>query len=209
MNRGRRRANASVMTSNTQVRLLCALTPVLLLSFGGCETRRVVRGTPMLGSLPGAEVGAKIRPTEAGGSGNEGLVVDESEERLRIEHPDGTVTLVSRTGRQLMAHIFTTIDDDEGELFVEQVLSDMSKKEFAQRGVDPIEGFRYLQTHERAIRKLFNAIPMGEFTPGVFMKAQGDNVFRLEAPKLLHRQLAWTFMDMVFENGAWRLRWFG
>ncbi len=175
----------------------------------GCETRREIRGTPMLGSLPGAQVGERIRPAGGNRARGMGEIVDESEVRLRIEHEDGSVTLVSRTGRQLMAHIFTTIDSDEGELFVDQVLSEMSKREFAQRGIDPLEGFKYLQTHERAIRKLFNTIPMGEFTPGVFMKAQGDNVFRLEAPTLLHRGLAWTFMDMVFERGSWRLRWFG
>ena len=175
----------------------------------GCEERRVVRGSPMLGSLPGAQVGSAIRPTEPARENRRVAVIDESEASLRVEHPDGSVTLVSRTGRQLMSHIFTTLDQDEGELFVEQVLSEMTRREFAQRGVDPMEGFRYLKTHERAIRKLFNAIPMGEFTPGTFMKPQGENVFRLEAPKMLHRNLAWTFMDMVYEDGHWRLRWFG
>ena len=206
MNRPAGLANRAPSARARTALIALALAPLVMLS--ACKTERVVRGSTMLASLPGAQVGEKIRATK-GTPKPGGEVVDAGEERLRIEHPDGTVTLVSRTGRQLMAHIYTTLENDEGELFVDQVLSEMSKREFAQRGVDPIEGFRYLQNNQRAIRKLFNAIPMGEFTPGVFMKPQGNNVFRLEAPKMLHKQLPWTFMDMVFENGGWRLRWFG
>ncbi len=187
--------------------VLAGLGIALLAS--GCVERRVVRGSPMLGSLPGAEVGAKIRPTERDRKPGAAPVIDEEDARLRVEHEDGSVTLISHTGRQLMAHIYTTLDQGEGELFVEQVLSEMSKKEFSQRGVDPLEGFAYLKNNERAIRKLFNTIPMGEYTPGTFMQPQGGGVYRLSAPKLLHRELAWTFMDIVFERGGWRLRWFG
>lgn len=207
MNRSGPGAKRGGMRSCRSILLVGAGLAVL--AAGACETRRVVRGSPMLGSLPGAEVGAAIRPTEGVAKDRRTVVVDESEASLRVEHPDGSVTLIARTGRQLMSHIFTTLDQNEGELFVDQVLSEMTKREFAQQGVDPMEGFKYLKQHERAIRKLFNTIPMGEYTPGTFMKPQGENVFRLEAPKLLHRTLAWTFMDMVYENGHWRLRWFG
>jgi len=189
--------------------VVAGVVAVAALMLGACETYREVRGSPMLGSLPGAQVGERIRPTSSAKKGRAEQIIDESESTLRIEHDDGSVTLVSHTGRQLMSHVFTTIDQDEGELFVEQVLSEMSRREFAQRGVDPLEGFNYLKSHERAIRQLFQTIPMGEYTPGTFMKPQGNNVYRLQAPKLLHRDLPWTFMDMVFERGGWRLRWFG
>ncbi|MEZ6243137.1 MAG: hypothetical protein R3B57_08850 [Phycisphaerales bacterium] len=183
---------------------------VLLLVAGGCRYQRVVKYEPMLSGLPGAQVGTDVTTKGAKKSvQGKGEVLDAEKQTLRIEHEDGTVILVSKTGRQLMAHIYTTLANNEPELFVDQVLSEISKKEFAERGVDPLEGFKYLQQHQDVIRKLFNAMPMGEFTPGVFMKAQGDNVFRLELTGLGKRGLTWTFMDMVFEHGGWRLRWFG
>lgn len=198
------------MRVDVRAALAIAALTLAALAATGCRYERVVRYEPMLSGLPGAEVGADV--TTRGSKKKQSAepeVIDAEEQTLRVEHEDGSVTLVSRTGRQLMSHIYTTLAEDEAELFVEQVLSEMSKKEFAQRGVDPVEGFRYLQQHQTEIRRLFNAMPMGEFTPGVFMKAQGNNVFRLELTGMGARGLAWTFMDMVFEKGGWRLRWFG
>lgn len=188
-------------------RLTLMLALVSAVPLAGCRYERVVKYEPMLSGLPGAQVGADVTTGEKRSSAT--AAVDAAQETLRIERPDGSVQLISRTGRQLMSHIYTTLENGEEDLFVEQVLSEMSKKEFAERGVDPREGFAYLKQNERAIRKLFNAIPMGEFTPGVFMKPVGNNVFRLEVSGLGARGLGWTFMDMVFENGGWRLRWFG
>ncbi len=176
---------------------------------GGCRRyERVVRYEPMLSGLPGAEVGSDVTTAGAKRAG-EPEVVDAGEETLRVEGVDGSVVLVSKTGRQLMAHVYTTLANGEADLFVSQVLSQMSKDEFRERGVDPLEGFEFLRENQELIRALFNRIPMGEFTPGVFMRAQGNNVFRLGVQGIGARGLTWTFMDMVFENGGWRLRWFG
>ncbi len=177
---------------------------------GGCRRyEKVVRYEPMLSGLPGAEVGGDVTTRGAKKRSEGPEVIDASEQTLRVEREDGSVVLVSKTGRQLMAHVYTTLANNEADLFVEQVLSEMSKKEFAREGVDPREGFEFLRQNQAAIRALFNRIPMGEFTPGVFMRAQGNNVFRLGLQGIGARGLSWTFMDMVFEHGGWRLRWFG
>jgi len=56
---------------------------------------------------------------------------------------------------------------------------------------------------------LLAQMPMGEFTPGLYLKPMGRNIFRLELPPKISKGLNWTFVDMVVEFGKWKLRWFG
>jgi hypothetical protein len=56
---------------------------------------------------------------------------------------------------------------------------------------------------------LLARMPMGEFTPGLFLKPLERNTFRLQIPPRAAQGLNWTFVDMVVERGKWKLRWFG
>lgn len=174
----------------------------------GCETEeKVVRYRPILAAVPGAQ--SNTAPV---GDPFEGRRVDPAAtdaDSLVIELPDGTIKLVSKTGRQLMAHIINTIDKGERELFVEQVLSEITKREFYDRGLDPGEAFDEFRKRRADIMKLFNLMPMGEYTPGVYMKGVGGGVQRLKVSGPSAMDLRWNFMDMNYEAGGWRLRWFG
>lgn len=172
---------------------------------GGCETEsRVVSWNPPLGRLPGAETQMPV--TGPRGSYNDPTKLPEA--RLREESPDGKVTLRARTGRQLMQHIYTTLRDGERDLFAEQVLSRRTRSEYEVRGLDPRQAFDTLLARAEDIQALFDAMPMGEQTPGVFLEPMGEGVMRFRVTGRAAMDLRWTGIDMVMEDGSYRLRWF-
>lgn len=183
------------------------LTIALMLVAGGCGYERVVYYNPPMAGLPGAVTG--IKPTgQTKGAGEEAIGA-----KIVIEHEDGTIELISRNGLQLLTHIhnlLTAEDAEEAEqLFTEQILSDLTKQEFIDRGYDPAEAFKELKRREQDVMVLLAQMPMGEFTPGLYLKPMGRNIFRLELPPKISKGLNWTFVDMVVEFGKWKLRWFG
>ncbi len=192
---------------STHPRLLmilgCALL-IIALPIGGCRYERVISRTSILSGLDGSEsaIPAK-RPTQALPD-----FLRTPDEGIRIEHDDGTITLYSKSVRQLMAHITATIQNDERDLFVEQVLSSITKEEFHERGLDPGLAFDELANRQRDIFRMFYYMPMGEYTPGLFLETIGRNVFRLKLPRANNESLYWIGLDVVFEKGNYRLRWF-
>ncbi|MBX3365963.1 MAG: hypothetical protein KF912_01440 [Phycisphaeraceae bacterium] len=196
------------MARRADANLPAVLVAVCAIASGGCETEeKIVRYRPILAAVPGAQ--SNTAPV---GDPFEGRRVDPSAtdaKSLVVELPDGEKVLVMKTGRQLMAHIINTIDANERDLFVEQVLSEATKKEFLERAIDPGEAFDLLKKRRMDIMKLFNLMPMGEYTPGVYMKGVGGGVQRLRVVGPSATDLRWNFMDMNYERGGWRLRWFG
>jgi hypothetical protein len=87
------------------------------------------------------------------------------------------------------------------------MLSTVTKQEFHDRGFDPVEAHREMVRRQKDIRALFQAMPAGEFTPGVLMQNVGRNTFRLAIKGDPH--LRWSFIDVVLEQGNYKLRWFG
>jgi len=176
--------------------IVCAAT------CAGCvETRVIPKTKPILAGLPGVEGG----PGEVPASSRPEILAPVEE--IRVDNPDGTVTLRSPTVRNLMRHILQTVMDDERELFTEQVLSKITRSEFTERGYDPGTAFDEVQRRIDDVRSLFRAMPAGEFTPGILMQSVGRNVFRLRAEG--DESMRWNYMDVVFESGDFKLRWFG
>ena len=189
----------------------------------GCQPEeKIVRYRPILAAAPGAvsatePVGPRFEgsysdPTasrDASGAPVMGELDENGRPRTYIELPDGTKRLISPSGRHLMSHIINTIDDNDRELFLDQVLSNVTKNEFMTRGLDPGIAFDELRRRRTDIIRLFDKMPNGEFTPGMLMKNVGNGVQRLRVYGTKATELKWTFMDMRFEEGQWRLRWFG
>lgn len=133
---------------------------------------------------------------------------------IRQELPDGEIVLRSRTARDLMVHIQRALTDRnrdlERELFTDQVLSDKTWAEYESRGLPPERAYDDLLARRDDVLLLFNRIgPLGQNSPQVIMRSLGDNVIRLQVTGLARDGLRWTFMDMILEDGNWRLRWFG
>ncbi len=183
----------SLITAGLGAAVLCA----------GCQETRVIhKRKPILSGLPGSVGGGgEVIP---GASRPEIL---QPVEQIRVNNPDGTVTLRSPTVRDLMRHILQTLSSDERDLFTEQVLSKITRQEFFERGYDPATTFDELIRRRSDLRRLFQAMPAGEFTPGILLEPVGRNVFRLRAEG--DESMNWKYMDVVFESGDFKLRWFG
>ncbi len=178
---------------------------LLLLTLSGCTYEKIVSQSGLLVGLQGAE--SQIPAKRRGKAAPD--VLRTPDQGIRIENEeDGTVTLYAKSVRQLMIHITTTLDKDEKDLFVQQVLSQRTKDEFHERGLDPGLAFDELKKHERDIGRLFYFMQMGEYTPGLFLQTISRNTFRLKLPRTTHESLYWIGLDVVFEQGNYRLRWF-
>ncbi len=181
---------------------------VAAVALAGCRYEREVSRRGLLSRVQGAQRGgdAPVRERrDSDGAFDE--VVDGPIPTLRREDEAGNITLISNSARDVMAHVVTTLRDEEEELFLEQVLSKRTVEEFHERGFDPVWAYRELKRRERDVRQLYTLMPYGEFTPGLFLKTIGQNTFRLGVRP--SRGMSWTYVDVVVERGVWRLRWFG
>lgn len=182
-----------------------AVLVLIACSGAACEREvRVVKYNPFLGGLPGAESGMPVVRNLGDYADPTAIPLDQ----LVRESEPGKKTFVAKSGRHLMIHIYNTLKDNDKELFVREVLSSITKTECFEQAVDPGEAFDYLKAREEDVRALFDLMPSGEQTPGVFMQPVGKNIYRVQVSGLGTSDLAWTGFDMVMEKGNWKLRWF-
>ncbi len=205
-----RDAHARPIESPVTARSITHCIGILFVSLSACTQERIVRANQPLAGLPGATGGFGV-PADRRFNFPDPAAAPEG--GIRQEAADGAITLYARSGRQLMAHIYTTLQNNERGLFAEQVLSSVTRAEFVSRGKDPAEAFDLLKKDERHVLKLFDQMPQGEHTPGVVWQKlgtiDGKNLVRLGVSGLAARDLRYTHFDMVMERGNWRLRWFG
>jgi len=175
--------------------------PLLL----GCVEKKVVYRRPLLSGLPGAVSGGEAVAAKPRGYQDPSRI---DSGKITIENPDGTKTLISRSARQLMAHIYQTLLDDDRDLFTEQVLSEMTKEEYRAHNLDPKRAFDELKRHRSDVEALFARMPMGEYTPGILLQNAGRGVMRVALSRQAADKLMWRGFDMVMEGGNWKLRWF-
>ena len=192
------RAAAAILTCY----LLFAICSLPLAS---CATEtKVIKYHPMLAGLPGSQTGT---PVVRGDNYVDPTVVPP--DKLVVEDPvTHKKVLTAKSGRHLMVHIYNAITANDKETFVDQILSTASKQDCADRGVDPGECFDELVRRKEDVFALFNAMPGGEGTPGVYVQNLAPKVERIKVEGLAAQGLAWTGMDMVMEKGNWKLRWF-
>lgn len=169
---------------------------------------RVVRYNPPLANLPDAEAGDDVTSRQRR-QRRQADPLRQEPNQVRVETDDGEERLISRSPRLLLRHIRDALINDDADIFADQILSEISIDEFYEHGIDPREGFAHLKEHEDDFMALFSRMPMGEQTPGIFMRRVGNNVYRLEVTGPGARELHFRYMDVVSEGGEWRLRWFG
>jgi len=177
---------------------------LLMTTLAGCTYERVVSQSGLLSGLDGAQ--SQI-PTKRQARALPDFLRT-PDQGIRVENEDGTITLYSKSVRQLLAHLSTTIANGERELFIEQLLCQLTKDEFYDRGLDPSLAFDELVRRERDVGRLFYFMPMGEYTPGLYLKTIGRNTFRLKLGRANNESLHWIGIDVVFEDSNYKLRWF-
>jgi hypothetical protein len=152
----------------------------------------------MLSGLPGTESGGALVSERPRGYRDPSQI---DGGKITIEREDGSKVLVARSARHLMAHVYTTLKEEEKELFTEQVLCEATRAEFRARGLDPGEAYEELKRREADVVALFGRMPMGEYTPGVLMRQLGDGIYRVALAPKAAEGLAWCGFDMVWEGG--------
>ena len=76
-------------------------------------------------------------------------------------------------------------------------------------GLSPDLAYTDLKKNRKEIAKLFNRMPMGEYSPNVLMEQLARNVIRVRLTGQAKKGMdKWTGFDMILEKGNWRLRWF-
>ncbi|MDX2018127.1 MAG: hypothetical protein SFY95_10885 [Planctomycetota bacterium] len=184
--------------------LLCALASLV-----ACTEERVVRSRPAFAGLPGA-TGAQIIDEERDKRlAESGLApsADQQPER-EVVNPDGTRTLLTRNVRDLMFHVASTLQKNERDLLVGQLLSRTTIAEFVERGLDPALAFDLLKSMEPDIRELFSKLPGGELTPGSIMQPLPGRAVRLRLPIEVAGRDRLIGFDVIPERAQWKLRWF-
>ncbi|MEO1128568.1 MAG: hypothetical protein AAFX05_02545 [Planctomycetota bacterium] len=196
----------------------CAgLMLVLAVLTGGCAEERVVGVRGGLQSIPGATGGirAETPDTRGGDTAWAGTLAAYQPEvdgepvegrPLRIaQEPDGSIILLNRSPRELVINLHETLRDQEHDLLFEQVLSEQTKQRYRDRSRDPRDAVTWLARNERPIQELLATMPAGEQTPGAFLQPLGDNAYRIEAPGRELLDLKYSSLDVVVEQGQFRL----
>jgi hypothetical protein len=187
-------------------------TPIILalaVAISGCKPEeKVVRYKPFFSGLDGVETREPtVIEQQPGMAGTEDAEITDDD--LIIENEDGSKTLISRSGLQLMSHIRRLLAEGDADTFASQVLSQVTRDEYNQRQIDPRESFKTLKEREKDILLLFARMPMGESSPTVIVDQLGRNTFRVRVTGDARRGLGrYTGMDMIMEKGNWKLRWF-
>ncbi len=184
--------------------IVCTLCTLGTSILSACTYERVISRSSLLGGLDGAQSQIPERQTAQALPD----FLRTPDEGIRVEDEDGAITLHMKSIRQLMAQITSTLQNGEKELFVDQVLSTVTKEEFYERGLDPALAFDELLLHYKDIGRLFYFMPMGEYTPGLYLENIGRNMFRLKISRIRNESMYWIGIDAVFEKGNYRLRWF-
>lgn len=180
-------------------------------SMPGCMERRIiaVRGNN-IAALPGAQGGIKpdVPRQRVTSTWESILTADappppgmpiEGEPNRRVL-PDGSVHLVSKSPRHLVAHLRDVIQRDEMDLLYEQLLSEHTKEWYRNRGRDPREAIEYIERNATEMRELLMDLPMGEGTPGARFENAGRNAFRLRAPGAAWSDKRFTTIAMRIER---------
>lgn len=195
------------MSTSRHFRSAATAAALAVLAAGCQREEKIINYKPFFAGIEGAKTqtpATQERPpvlaeaSEADGS-----------DPLVKKNPDGTTTLLSRSGLHLMHHIRTQLAGDDAQLFADQVLCSVTREEYRARGLDPRDAFKTLKPHLPEITKLFSRMPLGEHSPNVRMETVGRNIFRVQLRGRGAEGLeTYTGFDMMLEKGHWRLRWF-
>ena len=204
------------------LRLLLFVVPAwaFMACMGCAMEERIVAVRGGISSLPGAEgklvragprrsSGATWAATLADSVGElPGRAVEGNELRRRL--PDGQIKLYAFSPKDLIGHLRDTLAAGEWELIYSELLSDQLKANYRERGRDPErEAVEYLQRNAQDIRQLLSIIPAGEETPGAHLQKVGRNWYRLSPAGGRNLDLRFSAIEMVVEEGVFRLKMLG
>lgn len=197
------------------IHTITAIAATLILV--GCETEeRVVAIRGPLRGLPGAveqgpsdtsgsshDLSSALDKADPAGANAPGEPVDGNPFRRKLA--DGSIVLLSRSPRQVVMHLAQTLQNGEDDLLYDQVISQQLKDNYSKRGLDPHLAVDDLKRDAKQVYKLLNAMPLGDATPGATMANIGRNMFEITAPGAELLDQRYTRLQVILENGSFRL----
>lgn len=180
--------------------LMVGLAGALAVGLTGCVEEKVIYNRPMFAALPNAQVNQVV--TMPRGYQNVAL-----KPKVEVDPKDPNKKFVTATnGRQLMVNIYNALAKQDRATFNEQILSaDINNSTEALGSGGAGTTFEELYERSDDVVELFNRIPMGEYTPGVYMEKVKAGVFRVKLYGPTARGLHYTGFDMSLEKSSWRL----
>ncbi|MBY0262538.1 MAG: hypothetical protein K2Q20_09350 [Phycisphaerales bacterium] len=184
-----------------------AVLAALALALGGCASEEnVVKYRPFFTGIQGAEFATDpINPSK--GYVDPTAVADN---RIVIEHDDGSRTFIARSPRHVMVHVETLLDEDDprsDRVLLDQLVSDKTKEFYRSEGKDPLSFVTDLRARRKDVAKTFGRMPMGEHTPTVLIDQPGDNIWVLRITGGAGKDLVFTKVWFRLEGTQWRLMW--
>jgi hypothetical protein len=172
---------------------------------GGCQPEeKVLRYKPFLANVPGAQTRMPTVGPKYEGFRDPTAVPDDKVVR---QNPDGSVTLVAKSIRQLMILVQKTLAEDRDDLLYEQVVSEEAKQQYRDKGKEPLEILAYLKEHRQDISTLFSRMPFGEQSPNVILDQPGNRTFHLKLTGLATKGSNFHHLWAIMEHGTWKLLW--
>lgn len=179
----------------------------LALALSGCASEEnVVKYRPFFTGIQGAEFATDpVNPSK--GYVDPTAVADN---RIVIEHDDGSRTFVARSPRHVMVHVETLLDEDDprsDRVLLDQLVSEKTKEFYRSEGKDPLSFVTDLRARRTDVAKTFGRMPMGEHTPTVLIDQPGDNIWVLRITGSAGKDLVFTKVWFRLEGTQWRLMW--
>lgn len=128
----------------------------------------------------------------------------EQEGNLTVENEDGTITLNSPRPEHLIAHLRQHIVEGNADLIHDQLLAQAAKQAYADQGLDSHDAAHWLIANQRDVLLLLGRFAGGLSSPDVVSQSMG-NGFRLRLAPHLERSFRFTTLDIVYENGQFKL----
>jgi len=124
--------------------------------------------------------------------------------KLRIQNPDGSITLNCFLPEHLVGHLRSCIAMGETDLIYEQLLSDAAKQAYAEKKLDAHEAVDWLMTSQRDVLIMLNRMTGGLSSPDVSWQSMG-NTYRMKIVSPVRSSLRFTTLDLISENGQFKL----
>ncbi len=197
--------------------IACSLVATIVLTFGlaacsagGGESpdgRTVIkRQRSMFEGLPGAKRGGEdftsqsdplALPTAQGDASIKDLLTTQG----------GKDILVCKRPRHVMVHLAMRLNDGKEQLFLDQIVSDITKQQFVGEGKTEQDIIDFLQTNYDDIMILFARMPAAELSPNVAFDRFNGGQYRIRITGAATKGLKFTELWLEQRAGAWKFVW--
>ncbi|HYE02214.1 MAG TPA: hypothetical protein VD963_03150 [Phycisphaerales bacterium] len=178
-----------------------------LLGAGACHTEpTVTHYRPFFSNIPEAQTGTPAVGDLGEGGADYAQVAPDA--KLVVEKPDGSKVLIARSVHHLMRHLEHFLDEGESDqVIIDQLFSRQLHAHLGELGAEPQEYVDYLRRGRKDLALLFARLPMGERSPSAVFEKTGKRQYVLKITGTAARDLRWTRLWVVMENGNWKLTW--